>query len=94
MRHVLIIIPNNFRTSEFAILPASELGDVESGIALAESLGLSDAERISLIKQLDQGKREIRLPEGRRNIILNFDTGRRLMSMRQEFIPRDEEFYL
>jgi hypothetical protein len=46
------------------------------------------------MKQLDQGKREIRLLEGRRNIILNFDTGRRLMSMRQEFIPRNEEFYL
>ena len=82
------------QTSEFAIMPASELGDVESGVALAESLGLSDAERVSLMKQLDQGKREIRLLEGRRNIILTFDTGRRLLSMRQEFIPRDEEFYL
>ncbi len=75
-------------------MPASELGDVESGVALAESLGLNDSERVNLMKQLDQGKKEIRLLEGRRNIILNFDTGRRLKSMRQEFIPRDEEFYL
>ena len=82
------------QTSEFAILPADELGDVESGVALAESLGLSDAERVSLMEQLDQGRREIRLLEGRRNIILCFDTGQRLISMRQEFIPRDEEFYL
>jgi hypothetical protein len=82
------------QTSEFAIMPLAELGEVESGVALAENLGLSDAERVSLMEQLDQGRREIRLLEGRRNIILCFDTGQRLISMRQEFIPRDEEFYL
>lgn len=82
------------QTSEFAVLPAAELGDVESGVALAESLGLSDVERVSLMEQLDQGRREVRLLEGRRNIILCFDTGQRLISMRQEFIPREEEFYL
>lgn len=82
------------QTSKFAILPDDELSDVESGVALAESLGLSDAERVSLMEQLDRGRREITLSEGRRNIILCFDTGQRLISMTQQFIPREEEFYL
>lgn len=82
------------QTSHFAIMPTSDLGGVESGIALAEELGLSDAERINLMEQLEQGRREIRLLEGRRNIILNFDSTHKLTAMRQEFIPRDEEFYL
>ena len=82
------------QTSHFAIMPTSELGGVESGVALAEELGLIGAERISLMAQLEQGRREIRLLEGRRNIILTFDSTHKLTSMRQEFIPRDEEFYL
>ena len=82
------------QTSHFAIMPSSELSGVESGFALAEEFGLSDSERVSLMAQLDQGRREIRLLEGRRNIILNFDSTHKLTSMRQEFVPRDEEFYL
>ena len=82
------------QTSKFAILPASELGGVESGVALAESLGLSDVERVSLMAQLDRGEREICLREGRRWIRLCFDTGQKLISISQEFVGRDEEFYL
>lgn len=81
-------------TSKFAIMPASDLDDVDKCAELAESLGLKDAERLSLKEQLDQGKREIWLWEGRRNIILNFDSSQRLVSMRQQYISRDEEFYL
>ena len=82
------------QTSHFAIMPTSDFGGVESGFAIAEELGLSDTERINLMSQLEQGRREIRLLEGRRNIILNFDPTHKLTSIRQEFIPRDEEFYL
>lgn len=81
-------------TSHFAIMPSSELRGVESAVALAEEFGLSEKERANVMAQLDSGRREIRLFEGRRNIILNFDSDQRLVSMRQEFIPRDEEFYL
>lgn len=81
-------------TSHFAIVPSAELGSAESGVALAEGFGLSDAERLSLTTQLEQGWREIRLLDGRRNIIMNFDSTLRLTSVRQEYIPRDEEFYL
>ena len=81
-------------TSRFAIMPSSELGGLESSAALAEEFGLSDKERASLVAQLGEGRREVRLLEGRRNIILNFDSAHRLTSIRQTFIPRDEEFYL
>lgn len=80
------------QTSHFAIVPSSEPKGVQSFTMLAEEFGLSERERASLMRQLEQGRREIRLLDGRRNIILNFDSGRKLISMRQEFIPRDEEF--
>lgn len=82
------------QTSHFAIIPSSENSGLESVVSRAEEFGLSERERRSLVRQLEQGKREIRLLDGRRNIILNFDSGRKLVSMRQEFIPRDEEFYM
>ena len=82
------------QTSHFAIVPSLEPSGVESVMSRAEEFGLSEHERTSLLKQLEQGRREIRLLDGRRNIILKFDSDQRLISMRQEFIPRDEEFYM
>ena len=82
------------QTSHFAIVRSSELDGLENVASQIEEFGLSERERESLIWQLDQGRREVRLLDGRRNIILNFDANRKLVSIRQEFIPRDEEFYM
>jgi hypothetical protein len=81
-------------TSRFAIMPSTELHGLESTAALVAEFGLSDLERASLVRQLEAGKREVRLLEGRRSIVLSFDVTHRITSMRQEFIPRDEEYYL
>lgn len=83
------------QTSQFALLPITSPPAVVDGCAaMAEEFGLSEAEQTSLARQLGQGREEIRLLDGRRHVILKFDAQRRLVSMRQEFIARDEEFYL
>ena len=82
------------QTSSFALVPALGLTGVQNSIALAEEFGLSEKERISLSAQLSHGANKVRLFEGRRIITLDFDSEQRLNSMHQEFIPRDEEFYI
>lgn len=80
------------QTSHFAIQPAQSIDG--EGLSLIEQFGLSCREWSDLIKQLDGGWQMIQLQEGRRKIFLSFDEHRRLVSMRQQFIPRDEEFYI
>ena len=82
------------QTSYFALTPSSGSDDMEQSSALADEFGLSDRQRASLITQIGEGRKEIQLLDGRRIITLNFDSSYRLTSMRQEFIPRDEEFYI
>lgn len=81
------------QTSHFAIQHADD-DDNKCRLGLAAQFGLSDHEREDLAKQLNEGKRLIQLHEGRRNIFLAYDEARRLVAMRQQFIPRDEEFYM
>ena len=66
-------------------MPSAEVGGMESSATLAEEFGLSDKELQSLNAQLNKGCSEVRLLEGRRNIILNFDAAHRLTSIRQTF---------
>lgn len=82
------------QTSHFAIVPTSKPTGVDSVMSRVEEFGLSERERASILDSLEKGKREIRVLDGRRNIILKFDSDQRLQSVRQEFIPRDEEFYM
>lgn len=82
------------QTSHFALMLSSELRGDDHCAEMAAEFGLSEREQMSLASQLEKGKTEIRLLDGRRNIILNFDAEQRLVSMRQEYIPRDEDFYL
>lgn len=82
------------QTSHFALTKTSDEGSLDNRTVLAGQFGLSEKEGNNLMKQLAEGRREIRLLEGRRAIILKFDSNLTLMSMRQEFIPRDEEFYV
>lgn len=82
------------QTSHFAIVKSSGPSGFESVMSRAEEFGLSELERARLRNQLEQGRREISVLDGRRNIILKLDSEQRLISMRQEFIPRDEEFYV
>jgi hypothetical protein len=82
------------QTSRFAIMPETELGWLDKTVSLAEAFGLSETERISLESQLERGQREVRLMDGRRSIVLSFDAAQRITEIRQEFIPRDEEYYL
>jgi hypothetical protein len=70
------------------------LGWLDKTVSLAEAFGLSETERISLESQLERGQREVRLMDGRRSIVLSFDAAQRITEIRQEFIPRDEEYYL
>lgn len=84
------------QTSHFAIqpMPDPNINGNEGNDDLIDSFGLSTIERAQLMRQLDAGNRCIQLPEGRRNIFLTFDVSRRLVGMRQQFIPREEEFYM
>lgn len=84
-------------TSHFAITRSGESGESngrEPSFNLAKDYGLSDSQWTSLKNQLAEGRKDIRLLDGRRIITLNFDSTYRVTSMRQEFIPRDEEFYI
>ena len=83
------------QTSHFALTKIPDnLDGSDGGAGIAGQFGLSAKEGNNLLEQLAQGRREIRLLEGRRAIILKFDAGLRLMSMRQEFISREEEFFV
>lgn len=82
------------QTSHFAIVELAESKGVENGVSYMDEFGLSVGEHESLVAQLREGRREVRFLDGRRNIILKFDAEQRLISVRQEFISRDEEFYM
>jgi len=82
------------QTSHFAIVRLAESKGVDHIVSYMDEFGLSVSEHERLVAQLREGQREVRFLDGRRNIILKFDAGQKLISMRQEFIPRDEEFYM
>ena len=82
------------QTSHFALTRLGHFNGLDNSIALAEEFGLSEKEYDSLIIQLSEGRKDIRLLDGRRIITMTFDEAYKVTSMRQEFIPRDEEFYI
>lgn len=82
-------------TSVFALveLDAVSNGGDEAACLddLMVHLGLDPSMRAQVKHALLNGDREVRLREGRRNIVFYFN-GFRLLSMRQGFIPNDEDF--
>lgn len=79
--------------SHFAIVPAEGV-DNDDECGLAGQFGLTERERESVNRQLGEGERRIVIHDGRRNITLVYSEHGKLIAMRQQFIPRDEEFYI
>jgi hypothetical protein len=82
-------------TSHFAIVRSNpqEAQDEQAQLeALCDKLGCFDERmRKQLILELADGQQEVRLRHSRRDIVLQFE-GLGLISLRQEFIPHDEDF--
>lgn len=81
-------------TSHFAIVPcdARQVRDERTVLeGLCKQLGFNERMWKQLILELADGKQEVRLREGRRDIVLKFQ-GLSLLSIRQEFISYEESF--